>query len=392
MTLSTSYLTAHFAMAFACYLLWRFTSDEDSRAWKFTLVLGVAIRLLLVVVPPFTSHDSDRYLWDGRIAAAGVNPYRVSPKEFAETHEVGAPLPDNAEYATAYPPGAIALFAILARLGGGIKIVMTAVSLGLLLLVASALKGSAKRLAVAALFPLPVLEMGIGAHIDGIAAMGIVAALIALRAEKDFAAGAWIGLGALFKPYVLAVVPFLARHPDRRAGQLVLGVLATWGGGYLLAWLFGWSGTGSLWHLIRYWNFGSPAVALLESLLPAEHGRTIVLLLAVAVCAFVWWRWDPHTRPERSLAMGLTLVLFFSPVMFPWYLISLAALLPFFATPVLVAWCLAVPFTYEVIDRFEKEGIWEPALWPLWLIALSLLLPWIGQRLKRFAGSVRMLE
>src|SRR5256885_2445006 len=41
------------------------------------IVLGIALamRLLLVGEEPFLSTDLYRYIWDGRVQAAGINPY-----------------------------------------------------------------------------------------------------------------------------------------------------------------------------------------------------------------------------------------------------------------------------------------------------------------------------
>ena len=43
-----------------------------------TLILGTAIllRLIALAAPIFLSDDINRYIWDGRVQAAGINPYR----------------------------------------------------------------------------------------------------------------------------------------------------------------------------------------------------------------------------------------------------------------------------------------------------------------------------
>ena len=45
------------------------------------LVLGVAVamRLLTLAAPPVLSSDLYRYVWDGRVQLAGINPYRYLP-------------------------------------------------------------------------------------------------------------------------------------------------------------------------------------------------------------------------------------------------------------------------------------------------------------------------
>ena len=49
------------------------------------LVLGVAaaMRLLTLTAPPVLSSDLYRYVWDGRVQLAGINPYRYLPADDA---------------------------------------------------------------------------------------------------------------------------------------------------------------------------------------------------------------------------------------------------------------------------------------------------------------------
>ena len=50
--------------------------------WTVWMVLAVAVvlRALPLSVPPFLSSDIYRYVWDGRVQAAGINPYRHVPR------------------------------------------------------------------------------------------------------------------------------------------------------------------------------------------------------------------------------------------------------------------------------------------------------------------------
>jgi len=47
------------------------------------VLLGVAIamRAALLPAPPFLSSDIYRYVWDGQVQAAGINPYRFVPAD-----------------------------------------------------------------------------------------------------------------------------------------------------------------------------------------------------------------------------------------------------------------------------------------------------------------------
>ena len=51
----------------------------SGRVVWLVLLVAAAMRLPLIVSPPFLSSDVYRYVWDGRVQAAGINPYRYIP-------------------------------------------------------------------------------------------------------------------------------------------------------------------------------------------------------------------------------------------------------------------------------------------------------------------------
>ena len=73
---------------------------------------------------------------------------------------------------------------------------------------------------------------------------------------------------------------------------------------------------------------------------------------------------------RRALAIPLLI----SPVVFPWYLVPLVPLIALRPSGFWIAWATAVPLTYEVIDRFDSVGTWQPASWQLWIIGASCCL------------------
>ena len=77
------------------------------------------MRLLTLTAPPILSSDMYRYVWDGRVQLAGINPYRYVPAadpELAFLRDAAVyPHINRAEYAhTVYPPAAQAIFALAA--------------------------------------------------------------------------------------------------------------------------------------------------------------------------------------------------------------------------------------------------------------------------------------
>src|SRR5437879_12021826 len=107
-----------------------------ARAARSTLLIVIVFatlfRLSLLFSPPYLSDDVYRYVWDGKVQAAGINPYRYLPSDEALAALRDAAVYPNinrADYAmTVYPPVAQMFFFAATRLGENV----TAMKLALL--------------------------------------------------------------------------------------------------------------------------------------------------------------------------------------------------------------------------------------------------------------------
>ncbi|MFQ5483058.1 MAG: hypothetical protein ACE5ER_09905, partial [Nitrospinaceae bacterium] len=80
------YLLLYFSL-FVIYALavWRtLRSRTDARAVWWIFGLGLGFRLILMPANQIQEDDIYRYLWDGKVFAHGVNPYRYAPDEVTE--------------------------------------------------------------------------------------------------------------------------------------------------------------------------------------------------------------------------------------------------------------------------------------------------------------------
>src|SRR5215472_4905996 len=147
---------------------------------RSTLVLILAtaalLRLVALAAPVFLSDDINRYIWDGRVQAAGINPYRYIP-----TDPELEPLRDNSifpninrnNYApTIYPPIAQMLFLTANRFGDTVltmKLILVAIeALGMATLVhiLRTVGRPPEHLLLYAWHPLPVWEIAGSGHVD----------------------------------------------------------------------------------------------------------------------------------------------------------------------------------------------------------------------------------
>ncbi|RYH06479.1 MAG: hypothetical protein EON57_06560, partial [Alphaproteobacteria bacterium] len=97
---------------------------ETRSAMLIILVIGLALRVALLLTPPEFSTDAYRYVWDGRVQGAGINPYRYIPAapELAWLRDAAIyPFINRADYAvTIYPPAAEMLFFLVGRVADGL--------------------------------------------------------------------------------------------------------------------------------------------------------------------------------------------------------------------------------------------------------------------------------
>lgn len=287
------------AVCFLIYLLsltlvWKAPEDQATarRQWRAVLIFAVLFRLVLWWSQPIQELDLYRYLWDGRVLAAGINPYRYSPAKVEAARDGESATPELAKLAgvlrrspevakvfslidhrsvpTIYPPLSEAVFAATAFITperapmrvqvGILKGVLLLFDLATVLLVMGLLRNlnypPARALAYA-WCPLVLKEFANTGHLDAIAVCLTVAVFWLLtlpRRENDsgfaairlpihprwcdwLAAGLWGG-AVLAKLYPLVLAPVMLAFWWRRVRWRTSGLFAAFAlivlGGYVL--------------------------------------------------------------------------------------------------------------------------------------------------------------
>ncbi|HET7288527.1 MAG TPA: hypothetical protein VFI71_13695, partial [Pyrinomonadaceae bacterium] len=106
----------------AIYLVaaWIVTRARSSNSTLLiAIVFAVLFRVSILFAPPYLSDDIYRYIWDGRVQAAGINPYRYIPAapELVQLRDDAIyPKINRRDYAhTIYPPVAQVVFLLTTR-------------------------------------------------------------------------------------------------------------------------------------------------------------------------------------------------------------------------------------------------------------------------------------
>jgi len=251
--LSGTALLVLYAAAFLPYAVLLTGAAAAPLAPVWYVGAAAAARFPLLFARPVLSDDIYRYVWDGRVGHAGINPFAHPPA--ADTL---APLRDpsiwprinHPEVPTIYPPGAQYLFELNAALGGGVpglKMLFVAVEVAAVAIAWRWLRDAFDSgtllfaLAAYALNPLVFLEVAWSGHLDVVAWGLLVAGLVAWQfgesVRSGFAAAAMLGASSAVKFLGLAALPLIlfddgdpessARPRWQRVGALAvaLGIL-----------------------------------------------------------------------------------------------------------------------------------------------------------------------
>ncbi|MFH6787332.1 MULTISPECIES: hypothetical protein [Methylobacterium] len=361
------------------------------------LALAVLMRLMLLLQPPFLSSDIYRYVWDGQVQAAGINPYLYVPADPALTSlrdPAVFPLINRADYArTIYPPAAQAFFAIVGRVSASVTGMKAAMLLceGVAVLCLLALLACAGLPRVQILIyvwnPLVLWSFALDGHVDALAVGLLALALLARARHRDGLAGAilagavlvkflpvvvapaFVRGGRLWRPALAGLAVIIALYaPYLSAGAGVVGFLPAYGaeegfdtgqGFWLLA---------GLSHLVA---------------LPSAAARIYALVVAAAFAVLsvcVATRTAPRDVPGAVVLCGdagllAALATAAASPHYAWYYAWLALPACVAPSPVVI-WLSAAPVLFYV-DPFNERFVWPGLVFgPALILALRTLVGW----------------
>lgn len=317
-----------YAVAVAGYLL--LASAPGTLRIRIVVVAALAVRLAFLPATPSLSDDYHRYLWDGRVQQAGVNPYKYAPAS-ARLDDVVYPdrqLVNHPGVRTIYPPLSEALFYSVALAGGGLPALKTIFGLFELLtaLVIVLLVPRRRRSEVLTLYllcPLMVLETWSSAHLETVAVFFTLAATLLLVRERDTWAGIALGLAAAFKltPAFLLIPALLGGRT--RPLRFLSGFALAFGLPYLPYLLSG----GARGSFGSFYPTGNAlGVFLLDKLMPTTASVLACGALAVGAAVWVSLRLPGRERTAEAFAWTATALLLVVPVIHSWYWLTPAAL------------------------------------------------------------------
>ena len=309
------------------------------------LAVSVGLRLAQVGVEPYLSDDIYRYVWDGRVQAAGINPYRFIPAapELTALRDASIyPLINRADYAlTIYPPSAQMFFLAATRLGESVLVMKLALiacealAIYATMMIMGRLELPPARIAAFAWHPLPVWEIAGSGHIDALMIGLMMLSLIVFISGRTLLAGVIVTAAALVKPTALLLLPMMWRPWQVALPAVVALTVVLLYAPYLSA---GWKVLGFLPGYVAEeglsQGYGFRFVMIAQEFFgPLRYGGVVFAVAAGLVMLTL--ALSVSFRKDRSLSAGiagltvlLTAFLVLLTPHYPWYYL---ALMPFLA-------------------------------------------------------------
>jgi hypothetical protein len=308
------------------------------------IVFAALFRLAILFAPPYLSDDIYRYVWDGRVQAAGINPYRYVPADpsLGQLRDDDIyPKINRRDYAhTIYPPVAQMIYWLTTRVSERVtwmKAIMVgceALALYALTMLLASLGLPRERVLLCAWHPLLVWEIAGSGHVDAAALAFICLALLARRRERETATGVLLACAVLIKLYPIVLFPALYRRwswklPTAFAAAIIIAYLPYLSVGVrgALGFLPGYAAEEGLQSGTRFFLLASARELFGEARVP--NGAYIVFALLTMSVLGAWAFWKRARGEEAFVNRAFILATVFTLLLSPRYAWYYVWLVPF---------------------------------------------------------------
>ncbi|MBF9254181.1 DUF2029 domain-containing protein [Pontibacter sp. 172403-2] len=342
-----------FTFCFGAYL---YLINHKLNLW-YGMAAAILFRLLLLFAVPALSDDYFRFVWDGRLLAAGSNPYLYLPSQLLEPHimqisgitqELYQHL-NSQDYYSVYPPVAQAVGWLAIKLFPGnlvgnvviIRLVLLLADAGNILLLRLLLRKMAlpeKHVLLYALNPLVIIELIGNLHFEALMIFFLLLALLQLFYLRLLPAGLAFGLAVGVKLLPLLFLPLVLRRLGLQRfmifGTIMLAtVVAVF---YPLVstevlrhilksvnlYFQKFEFNASLYYVLRWLGFRLAGFNLIMVIGPLLSAVTLGAVLSMAAVK----RLGSTRRLMGYMAAALAVYLFLATTVHPWYITTLLAL------------------------------------------------------------------
>ncbi len=334
--------------------------------WITGLIL--ILKIFLIFLHPVGSDDYYRYIWDGKVQAHGINPYKYAPSDSALINLHSADLPKKVNYPgmkTIYPPLGENLFYLAYLISGdsfiGLKLLLLLfdmLTIWGIYLILKKLKLPAKNILIYILCPLPIFQFIIDAHVDGFGLPLLLFAIYFYLNKNKIISYVFLGLSFCIKPVGLIFIPILFLNEKNFVEKLkavLLPIIIC--GLYYVPYIFKGSPFQALITFTENWTFNGIVFDLLDSFIHNNQATRLIcgILLIISYFPVIFSKRDLLTK----IYLSFFLLMIFSPVVHPWYISWLIILLPFITRWSGILYASLISLTSFTILNYHLNGLWK---------------------------------
>jgi hypothetical protein len=372
------------------------------------LVIAGLLRASVVFSPPFLSDDIYRYIWDGRVQAASINPYRFVPAD-----KQLAPLRDEAIYShinrrdyarTIYPPLAQAIFLGVTRISESVaamKMAMVgfeAIAIWLIIRLLKAWRLPPERVLIYAWHPLAIWEIAGSGHVEAVLVALIALVLWSRSRDTRALTGVALAGAALIKLFPALLLPAFYRRWDWKMPLAFAGT-------FVLAYLpYASVGSGAIGFLpgclqeeglVHGWGIFPLSLAVRLFGLPESLGRVYLVLAAgvlVVLALYLFLRTTIDTDERYvadTLILAVTLTVLLSPH-YAWYFLWLVPMLCFRLHVPALYLTLASFLLYELLLHTSGPVFFRISVLLYLPFALLACLCWLAGRAQSAGQAIQV--
>lgn len=354
---------------------------ETKHNLQYLLAAGISFRLVLVFAIPVHSDDVYRFIWDGYIQTIGVNPYDYTPRELLSINN--EPFLDllyakinSPDYHSVYPQLCQSLFRISATVAGEsilgnvilLKTVIFLAECGSLYMLYLLLPpGLKSRILIYALNPLIIMELVGNIHLEALMICFALLSVVLFRRKWILSSAGAFALAIHAKLFPLVLLPLIWKwtRPEKALIYSLSTLFIT-----IALLLVTVNDSIRLSNLLESLNlyygkfeFNGGIYLTMRSIGWEIMGYNPIQTLSklLIVSTLIGWifiytrRWSL----PKTIFWMISLYLFLSIVVHPWYLAPLVALSVFVNYRFAIVWSALIPFTYFSYGTIPyEENYW----------------------------------
>ncbi len=417
----TSKLLIAFAILFLVYG-WVIKSviEEEVIFW---IIASIAFRLTFLFALPNLSDDFYRFIWDGRLMAAGYHPFAELPRYYIDHHLNISGIDqtlfnklNSPDYFTIYPPVNQFVFWLSVKLSphsilGSVLVIRSLIigaEIGSLFLILKILKHYElpnRNALLYALNPLVIVELTGNLHFEAFMIFFLLISFWFLTTGNLIASSVTFALAVCTKLFPLIFMPLLlGRVGVKKSFQfylltglccslfffplLSLEIVSGFResiGYYFQKFEF----NASIYYLVREWGYWSYGYNIIQTV-----GWKLGLLSALIILSYTLWeyytnsKFESHNYKARNASLFtayldvLSIYFAFSTIVHPWYIATLVAFSVFSKYRFGLVWSALVVLTYAgYSNNGFQENLWLTAM-EYFFVAGFLAYEWKRTKLK----------